>query len=187
MGCGMYKCKASFIKGYSNLCVMHYIMQCGGGENTCKGKRIVHAFMSKRLITSLEELDVTNHKCLSVIPTQQQVRDAIADIIQHKEKAPNEYAYIEFPFGLLDYTGLKDIDKYYMDIQLKSRISEEKRWLAEIESQRIQELGISLEKVADFFVTHVWGKLSNKGNAVRNLVGKRWMTDNEYAECKATQ
>ena len=31
----------------------------------------------------------------------------------------------------------------------------------------------------DIFVTHVWGKLSNKGNAVRNLVGKRWMTDNE--------
>ena len=68
---------------------MHYIMQCGGGENTCKGER---EFMSKRLITSLEELDVTNHKCLSVMPTQQQVRDAIADIIQHKEKAPNEYA-----------------------------------------------------------------------------------------------
>jgi hypothetical protein len=55
----------------------------------------------------------------------------------------------------LDYTGLKDIDKYYMDIQLKSRISEEKHWLAEIESQRMQELGISLEKVADFFVTRV--------------------------------
>ena len=65
-----------------------------------------------------------------------------------------------------------------MDIQLKSRISEEKHWLAEIESPRMQELGISLEKVVDFFVTHVWGKLSNKGNAVRNLVGKRWMTDN---------
>ena len=105
---------------------MHYITQCGRGENTCKGKRIVHEFMSQSLITSLEELDVTDHKYLSVIPTQQQVRDAIAVIIQHKEKAPNEYAYIKFPFGLLDYTGLKDIDKYYMDIQLKSRISEEK-------------------------------------------------------------
>ena len=58
-------------------------------------------FMSlcQKDLTSLEELDVTNHKCLSVIPTQQQVCDAIADIIQHKEKAPNEYAYIEFPLA----------------------------------------------------------------------------------------
>ena len=65
--------------------------------------------MSKKLLRSSEKLDVTNPKCISVVPTEQQVRDAIADIVRQKEKTPNEYTYIEFPFGSLDYAGLKDI------------------------------------------------------------------------------
>ena len=41
---------------------MHYIVQDGGGEITCKGKHVVHEFKSQRSITSPEELDVTDHK-----------------------------------------------------------------------------------------------------------------------------
>ena len=69
---------------------MYYIMQCGGGENTCTGKCIVHVFMSKRLIRSLGGWTLPTTSVS--VATQQQVRDAVADIIQHKEKAPNEYA-----------------------------------------------------------------------------------------------
>ena len=143
-----------------------YVLQGGGGDDTFN---IVHEFMSKKLVRSSEKLDVTNPKCISVIPTEQQVRDAIADIVWQKEKTPNEYTYI---FGLLDYAGLKDIEKYYMDIHLKRCISEEKHWLSGFESKSI---GIDLDRVADFFGTNVWETLTDKGKVVRSLVGKTWM------------
>ena len=157
----------------------HNTMQGGGGEDVQKRKHIVHEFISKQLIRSSEKLNVTNHDSISVIPSQQEVRDAITHIVQEQEKAPNEYVYIEFPFGRLDYTGLKEIEQYYMDVELKRCTSEEKHWLYSFESQSVQKIGISLDKVIDYFKAHVWGALNDRGKAIRKLVGKTWVTDNE--------
>ena len=100
------------------------MQQGGGGENLLKGKRIVQHFISRELIRSAEKLKVTNQECIGVIPTQQQVRDAIAHLEQEQEKTPEQFIYIKFPFGLLDNAGLKDIEKYHIDIELKHLTNE---------------------------------------------------------------
>ena len=49
--------------------LLHYVMWGSGGEHTCKGKHIVYESITKRLITSSKKLNITNHTCLSVVPT----------------------------------------------------------------------------------------------------------------------
>ena len=43
----------------------------------------------------------------------------------------------------------------------------------------MKELGIRFDKIAQFFSMHVWETPSVRGKTVRNIVGKRWMTDEE--------
>ena len=74
---------------------------------------------------------------------------------------------------------MKEIEQYYMDVELKRCTSEEKHWLYSFESQSVQKIGISLDKVIDYFKAHVWGTLNNRGKAIRKPVGKTWVTDNE--------
>ena len=53
--------------------------------------------------------NVTSQDCISVIPTQQQVCDAIVDIVQEQKKAPEEFVYMKFPFGPV---GLCRVEAY---------------------------------------------------------------------------
>ena len=137
-------------------------------------------FMSTNVITSSQKLDVANLESLSVIPTQRQVCQAIGDIVRQTEKTPNHYTYVEFPFGVLDYAGLKYIENYHTHIQLQRCKSEEKHWISGFDSVNVmKELGIRFDKIAQFFSMHVWETPSERGKTVRNIVGKRWMTDEE--------
>ena len=43
-----------------------------------------------------------------------QVCQAIGDIVRQTEKTPNDYTYVEFLFGVLDYAGLKYIDTFHI-------------------------------------------------------------------------
>ena len=113
-------------------------MQGGGSEDTCKKAYIVHEFTLNRVVVSSERLDVTNYKCISVIPTQQQVCDAIS--VTSAKREDTKWVR-QFPFGLLDYDGLKDIEKYYLDIQIQHHVSEEKHWLEGFEMHVCSKLG----------------------------------------------
>ena len=41
------------------------------------------------------------------------------------------YTYVKFPFGILNFDGLKMLQKYHNYTQIKKKISEEKAWLKE--------------------------------------------------------
>ena len=88
------------------------------------------------------------------------------------------YTYVKFPFGILDFDGLKMLQKYHNNYtQIKKKISEEKAWLKESE-KACAGLGINIKNIHQYFQSHVWCG-NDSCASIRNLVGKRWLSDYE--------
>lgn len=58
------------------------------------------------------------------------VTQAISLICRKKESVTDDsYIYVKFPFGMLDYNGLKDLQAYYEHSKTKKLQSEDRLWL----------------------------------------------------------
>ena len=110
------------------------------------------------------------------IPSDVQVRRAISNLYKEK-KYPDKFAYIKFPFGIVDYAGLQMMKSYHEYISLKKKIAEERVWLKEAKII-CDGLGINIDGITEHFKSNVWCSTSlYPATCIRNLVGKRWLTD----------
>ena len=78
---------------------------------------------------------------------------------------------------MVDYAGLQMMQSYHEYISLKKKIAEEKLWLKDANIS-CDGLGINIDGITEHFKSTVWCSTNlYPGTCVRNLVGKRWLTD----------
>ena len=142
------------------------------------GKRFtVCMFLPMEIVGLSERVKVVDVGKLVEIPSEIQVRQAISKLYKQKEEHPDKFSYIKFPFGMIDYDGLQMLQKYHEYIALKKKVAEEKVWLKQA-AQKCEGLGINIDKINQHFKDNVWSTASfNPITSIRNLVGKRWLTD----------
>ena len=115
---------------------------------------------------------------MEVISSPQQIPVLkVSDMYKKQEEVPSQYTYVKFPFGILDYDGLKKIQEYHEQKLTKRIEGEETEWLKGCESL-CMNIGIDIAKIKRFFEAQVWSK-SNEQVYVRNFVEKRWVSDSE--------
>lgn len=66
---------------------------------------------------------------ITQIPFENQCRSALSTLIRTAEKARSQYHYVNFPFGLMDTKGLKDLLAFNDHCNALKRTLEEKKWL----------------------------------------------------------
>ena len=79
--------------------------------------------------------------------------------------------YIKFPFGMVDYNGLKQLQLYHHELNHKNNKEEIQTWLSEYGDI----YGINIKKIKVFFSQ---SKLEHEKLLV-NLTRDCWVTDNE--------
>ena len=135
-------------------------------------------FLPMEVITVTKPVNTVANSFLTDIPSEIQVRQAIFSLYKKQEEFPDMYTYAKFPFGILDFDGLKMLQKYHNNYtQIKKKISEEKAWLKESE-KACAGLGINIKNIHQYFQSHVWCG-NDSCASIRNLVGKRWLSDYE--------
>ena len=69
------------------------------------GKRFtICMFLPMEIVTFSERVQVVD---LVEIPSEIDVCQAISKLYKNKEEHPDKFAYIKFPFGMIDYDGLQ--------------------------------------------------------------------------------
>ena len=130
------------------------------------------------VITSPQPIPVVKVRDLAMIPSAQQVRQAISNLYKKQEEVPNQLSYIKFPFGILDYDGLQKVLEHH-EHKLQRRLeSEEKEWLRGCESLCCNNIGINTAKVKHIFEAQIWDKC-NKQVCGNNFVGVHWISDTD--------
>ena len=135
------------------------------------------SFRWKLLYSLSERVKAVDVGKLVEIPSEIEVRQAVSNLYKQKEEHPDTFSYIKFPFGMIDYDGLQMLQKYHEYIALTKKVAEEKAWLKQA-AQKCEGLGINIDKINQHFKDNVWSTASfNPTTFIRNLVGKRWLTD----------
>ena len=71
------------------------------------GKRFtVCMFLPMEIVTFSERVRVVEVGNLVEIPSEIHVHHAISKLYKNKEEHPDKFAYVKFPFGMIDYDGL---------------------------------------------------------------------------------
>ena len=147
-------------------------------EDPFEGKRFtVSMFLPMDIVTVSERIATTDVRSLTDIPSDSQVRQAISKLYKKQEEFPDKLTYAKFPFGTLDFDGLKQLQLYHEYIQYKNRRAEEKGWLKQSD-QACTTLNIDLHNFYKYFEQYVWSADVNS-QYIRNFVGERWLTDCE--------
>jgi hypothetical protein len=130
---------------------MNYLQGGGKDEFTFASKQpTVFMLLPMEVISSPRQIPVFKVSDMSAIPSAQQVRQAISNLYKKQEVVPIHYTYVKFPFGILDYDGLKKIQEYHEQKLTKRIECEEKEWLKGCESLRVN-IGIDIAKIKQFF------------------------------------
>ena len=77
------------------------------------------------------EQPVVLPKGLKEIPSLHGVTQAISMLCKKKEVSIDSFVYIKFPFGMVDYNGLKQLQLYHHELNLKHSKEEIQTWLSE--------------------------------------------------------
>ena len=79
---------------------------------------------------------------------------------------------------MIDFDGLKRLQSYHEYVALKTMVAEEKAWLKQAKQNYCEGLGVNVDKINQHFEENVWCSTDfNQITPIRNLVGKRWLTD----------
>ena len=159
---------------------MVFYTQGGGRDklNTVAGNQpTVYMMLPMEVISSSQQIPVVKVNDLSMIPSAQQVRQAISNLYKKQEAAPDQFNYVKFPFGVLDYDGLQKIQEYHEHKLERKLQGEEREWLRGCELL-CRNTGIDIAKIKQFFEAQVWNK-SNARLCGRNFVEKRWISDSD--------
>ena len=109
---------------------------------------------------------------LRVLEQQHLYRKIIACALVYLFADP--VTYIKFPFGLMDYNGLKQLQLYHCDLHHKSVKEGIQTWL----SQAGNIYGINMKKIKEFFSL----SKSEHEKKLVNLTRDHWVTENEINE-----
>ena len=104
------------------------------------------------------------HVDLTMILSAQQVRQAISNLYKKQEAVSDQFSYIKFPFGILDYDRLQKLQESGMYHEQKLRLKlegEEREWLNGCESL-CSTIGINIAKIKQFFEAQVWDKSNER-------------------------
>ena len=130
-------------------------------------------------------IDISTIDKLKSIPSEKQCTKAISTLYKAKEGMPNHFHYIKFSLGgLLDYNCLVQIRHFYESRAIANLEKEEKKWFEQLffDWGKQTMAYMMAVNVKTFFQERVWGKsLGNTEKMLRNLVGKRWVTDQEIS------
>ena len=126
-------------------------------------------FLPMEVVVSPVEIDTVHLGSLTEIPSLGLVTRAISMLCKKKESTSSDsYVYMKFPFGTLDYRGLKDLQNYHQYLEDKKSEKEIQAWLLECESIR----GVNMIKIKE--------NLSRKP-LLTHLTGKHWVSDDEIS------
>ena len=139
-----------------------------------KRKCMSRYFPMELFVSTKEMVDTVEMGSLGTIPSEAQIRQAISMLCRRQENEPNKFVYIKFPFGMMNYDGLKTIQAYHESILYKQKIQEEKDWLQSL-SKVSSEMGLNLTEITQHFEESVWNSSTSK--PIQNLVGDRWLTN----------
>ena len=95
-------------------------------------------------VVSKVEKPVVHPQGLTEIPSIRSVTQAISVLCKQTEVRMKNFVFINFPFGLMDYNGLKQLQLYHCDLHHKSVIQ---TWLSEAGNI----YGIHMKKIKEFF------------------------------------
>ena len=154
-------------------------MQGGGKDRlnaVASNQPTVHMFLPMEVFTSSQKIPVVKVSDLTIIPSAQQVRQAISNLYKKQEMVSDQFSYVKFPFGILDYDGLQKIQEYHEQKLRRKTEGEEKVWLEGCES--LCGDGIDIAKIKRFFEARLWDK-PNEQVCGRNFVGNRWISDSD--------
>ena len=82
----------------------------------------------KKLLLSKKVRDI------HALPCEEQCHKVLSELCKTQEKHPNKYCYVKFPFGYIDYSGLKELLGVHERRAAKRCIEEEREWLEAFES-----------------------------------------------------
>lgn len=120
---------------------------------------------------SVERLTVVQTSTLKAIPSPALVTQAISLLCSQASSASN--VYIKFPFGLLDYDGLKGLQAYHEHLQNTRRERKATAWLGEC-ANISQSVNVDISKIKQCLQSNGPLKL-----LLQNLVGDCWVTEKE--------
>ena len=125
-------------------------------------------------VVSKVEKPVVHPQGLTEIPSLRSVTQAISVLCKQTEVSMKIFVYIKFPFGLMDYNGLKQLQLYHCDLHHKSVKEGIQTWL----SQAGNIYGINMKKIKEFFSL----SKSEHEKKLVNLTRDHWVTENEINE-----
>ena len=154
----------------------------GGGTNQenqiskdAEKKITVCMHFPMEVVSVSEKLHTVELGSLTMIPSESQVRQAISMLCKGQDDINNKFTYIKFPFGMMNYDGLKTIQAYHESVQSKQRMNEERDWLYSAR-QIGSRLKISMTEIDKYF-QKMWTAAAS--SPIQNLVGNRWLTDSD--------
>ncbi len=122
---------------------------------------------------------------VTFMPNEGQCISALSSLVTAMEKNPNEFCYVRFPFGIVDYDGMKVFQEAYAKLAEERPVAIEKRWLQHCRSTFSDKEMVDLDSIEAYFKENIWnGSPSVKLTQVRNLVGKNWITDESTGELR---
>ena len=97
-------------------------------------------------VVSKVEKPVVHPQGLTEIPSIRSVTQAISVLCKQTEVSMKNFVFIKFPFGLMDYNGLKQLQLYHCDLHHKSVKEVIQTWLSEAGNI----YGINMKKIKEF-------------------------------------
>ena len=151
-------------------------MQGGGKDklNTVTSNQpTVYMFLPMEVISSPQQIPVVQVDDLTMIPSAQQVRQAISSL--YKKRKQCQISSVTLNSHLVYWT--MKLQEYHKQKLRRKLEGEEREWLKGCESL-CSTIGIDIAKIKQFFEAQVWDK-SNGRVCGRNFVGKRWISDSD--------
>lgn len=134
-----------------------------------------------KVVSSAEEMPTVDLSTVSEIPSKTQIVKAISIIYKEKEKQPQNYVYMKFPFGILYSSKLKELRSYYDRVLYQDKVNEDQIWFKKVKKISSQ-VPINIDKIEEYLTNNVWNSkqplVSNsKGATIQSFIGDRWLSN----------
>ena len=133
-------------------------------------------FFPCEIVTLLQLAPVCDINKVSMIPCAEQCHTVLSQLCKAKENNGTKFCYPQFPFGLVDYKGLKELQAHHESVHERHIRMEEMEWFKNCQSTFSSNKPVyvsKLQALLTYFQDKVWTKIiSEKGKQLRNLVGR---------------
>ncbi len=134
-----------------------------------------------KVVSSAEKMPTVDLSTVSEIPSEAQIVKAISIIHKEKDKQPQNYIYMKFPFGNLCFNKLKELRSYYDQVRYQDKVNEDQLWLKKVKKISSQ-LPINIHKIEEYLTNNVWNSKQplasdSKGATIQSFIGDRWLSN----------